>query len=157
MSSRGLARADRFDVVLEQHEKLAEIHFQANPNQLQQVRNAVRAATEQKGCEKEVANCIVLAVDEACTNVIRHGYGEHNNRGHIILEIYYSQGELVIHMTDFARPVNKKAIQARDLNDIRPGGLGVHLISEIMDEFKYLDTPEGVGNILEMRKRIAAA
>ena len=140
----------------EQREKLAEIHFQATPDQLRQVRKVVRAATEQKGCAREVANCIVLAVDEASANVIKHGYGERNT-GDIILEIYYSQGELVIRLTDFAKPINKEAIQSRDLNDIRPGGLGVHLISEIMDEYKFLDTPDGIGNILEMRKKIAAA
>ena len=114
----------------------------------------VRTVTEQKGCAKELVNCIVLAVDEASTNVIRHGYGEQNT-GDIILEIYYSQGELLIRMTDFAKPIDKKFIKSRDMNEIRPGGLGIHLISEIMDEYKFLDSPDGVGNILEMRKRIA--
>ncbi len=137
-------------------EKLQELRFEARADQLQQVRNVVRAATELKGVTPEVVDLFVLAVDEACANVIKHGYGQ-DYRGDIILEILYSQGELIFRLTDFAEPVDKGAIQPRDLDDIRPGGLGVHLIREIMDDFEYLDAPDGVGNILEMRKRIATA
>ena len=137
-------------------EKLQELRFEARADQLQQVRNVVRAATELKGVTPEVVDLFVLAVDEACANVIKHGYGQ-DYRGDIILEILYSQGELIFRLTDFAEPVDKGAIKPRDLNDIRPGGLGVHLIREIMDDFKFLEAPDGVGNILEMRKRIATA
>jgi sigma-B regulation protein RsbU (phosphoserine phosphatase) len=96
---------------------------------------------------------MVLAIDEASSNVIKHGYGLKNS-GDIILEIFYSRGELVFRLTDFAKPVNRAACRSRELDDLRPGGLGVHLIREVMDNYEFLDPPEGVGNVLEMRKRI---
>ena len=139
--------------VSKQIKKLAEIRFKSRPEELQQVRNLVRITTKRKGCTPELVDLFVLAVDEACANVISHGYGR-GYTGDIILEILYSQGELIFRLTDFAKPVDVATIQSRDLNDIRPGGLGVHLIKKIMDDYTFLDTPKDVGNILEMRKRI---
>jgi sigma-B regulation protein RsbU (phosphoserine phosphatase) len=142
--------------VSKQTKKLAEIRFKSRPKALQQVRNLVRTTTMRQGCAPELVDLFVLAIDEACANVIRHGYGQAYT-GDIILEILYSQGELIFRLTDFAKPIDVATIKSRDLNDIRPGGLGVHLIKKIMDNYKFLDTPKDVGNILEMRKRIEGA
>jgi phosphoserine phosphatase RsbU/P len=139
--------------VSKQTKKLAEIRFKSRPEALQQVRNLVRRTTMRQGCIPELVDLFVLAIDEACANVIRHGYGR-GYTGDIILEILYSQGELIFRLIDFAKPVDMATIKSRDLNDIRPGGLGVHLIKKIMDNYTFLDTPKEVGNILEMRKRI---
>ncbi len=137
----------------DQLEKLAEIRFESSPERLCKVRRVVRAVTEGRGCEKDLVDGMVLAIDEASSNVIKHGYGCKDS-GDIILEIFYSRGELVFRLTDFAKPVNRAACRSRELDDVRPGGLGVHLIRKIMDKYEFLDPPEGVGNVLEMRKRI---
>ena len=55
---------------------------------------------------------------------------------------------------DFAAPVDESALKGRDLDDIRPGGLGVHLIRTIMDEVQFVTPPAGVGNLLQLRKRL---
>ena len=86
-------------------------------------------------------------------NIIQHAYGE-KHKGEIILEIIDVQGELVFRLTDFAETVDKSCIKSRDLNDIRPGGLGVHIINEVMDKIEFLDPPDGVGNVLEMKKKL---
>ena len=138
---------------MEQNEKLAEIRFISHADQLRQVRGTVRDVLQQQDYAPEIIDHLVLAVDEACTNVIKHAYGQ-GCAGQIILEILRQQGKIVFRLTDFADPVDKCTIQPRDLDELRPGGLGVHLIREIMDEVEFLDTPEGIGNILEMRKRI---
>ena len=135
-------------------ERLAKIRFEARAENLQGARDQVRGAVLKKGYASETINCIVLAVDEACSNIIRHGYGE-GKTGDIILEVLYSQDELIFRLTDFADQVDKKKLCSRDLDDIRPGGLGVHLIKKVMDSFEYLDGPQGVGNVLELRKKVA--
>jgi sigma-B regulation protein RsbU (phosphoserine phosphatase) len=140
--------------VSKQTKKLAEIRFKSRSAELQQVRNLVRTTTTRKGCTPEVVDLFVLAVDEACANVITHGYGR-DYTGDIILEILYSQGELIFRLTDFAKPVDVATVKSRDLNVIRPGGLGVHFIKKIMDNYTFLNTPKHIGNILEMRKKIA--
>jgi len=53
---------------------------------------------------------------------------------------------------DQAPVVSLEDWRPRDLDDLRPGGLGVHFIRQIMDEIRYLPSPEGVGNWLSMKK-----
>jgi sigma-B regulation protein RsbU (phosphoserine phosphatase) len=48
---------------------------------------------------------------------------------------------------------NEAEIEPRDLDDVRPGGLGVHFMREIMDEISYLPQEGDYGNILRMVKR----
>ena len=128
------------------------MRFEARADNLQRARDVVRAAASRKGYSSETVDCVVLAVDEACSNIIRHGYGE-SRTGDIILEVLYIHDELIFRLTDFADPVDKAKLRSRDLDDVRPGGLGIHLIRKVMDSFEYLDAPQGVGNILELRKK----
>ena len=46
-------------------------------------------------------------------------------------------------------------VKPRDLNDIRPGGLGTHFMRETMDEVEFLISPDGGGNLLRMTKQIS--
>ena len=46
-------------------------------------------------------------------------------------------------------------MKPRDLDDVRPGGLGTHFMAEVMDRVEFLTPPEGGGNLLRMVKRIA--
>jgi anti-sigma regulatory factor (Ser/Thr protein kinase) len=65
-------------------------------------------------------------------------------------------GQLVrldVTLRDWGRKVDPASIQPRELSDIRPGGLGVHFIREIMDEAVYDPTPE-TGTELRMTKRL---
>ncbi|MCK5479190.1 MAG: ATP-binding protein, partial [Methylococcales bacterium] len=55
---------------------------------------------------------------------------------------------------DNAPTIEKENIRSRDLDDIRPGGLGVYFIHEIMDQVEYLENPKGTGNVLQMKKRL---
>jgi sigma-B regulation protein RsbU (phosphoserine phosphatase) len=93
-----------------------------------------------------------MAVDEACQNVIRHAYG--GKPGEIVLEIERSGDRVVVWVRDFARPVDVSKIEPRPLEDVRAGGLGVHLIREVMDEWRFEPVPSGEGNLFRMAKRI---
>lgn len=132
--------------------KLEEIRFTSNAEHLADVRNRVRDTIQWLGFTPEALNCVVLAVNEACMNVIQHAYGP-NHSGEVILEIFDDGRETIFRLTDFAPPVDKTKIRSRDLDDIRPGGLGVHLINEVMDEVDFRNDPEGIGNVLVMKKR----
>jgi sigma-B regulation protein RsbU (phosphoserine phosphatase) len=134
-------------------ERLAEYRFQARTDRLQKVRQVVRQAAEAKAAPPELTDCLVLAVDEACANIIRHAYGP-GRAGDIILEIDYSAGELIFRLRDFAAPVDRTVLRSRNVDELRPGGLGIHLIQEIMDSYEFLEPAEGQGNVLVMRKRI---
>jgi len=94
-------------------------------------------------------------------NIMQHAYGC-GDAGEIILEIFNNRGTLIFRLTDFAEPTDRTCLEPRDVSIVRPGGLGVHLIREIMDEVTFLNTEglnnrEGVGNVLEMKISIDKA
>ena len=64
------------------------------------------------------------------------------------------QRDITLKLIDYAKPVDVEKVKPRDLQDIRPGGLGVHIIREVMDEAEFKKPPEGVGNLLELTKKI---
>jgi sigma-B regulation protein RsbU (phosphoserine phosphatase) len=125
----------------------------ARPERLGAMRQAVADACRRAGCGEPCTRDVVLAVDEACQNVIRHGY--HGDRdGEIVLELLRDGPDLVVYLRDFAPKVDPGKVHPRELEDLRPGGLGTHFIREVMDAQEFLAAETGAGNVLRMRKRI---
>lgn len=135
-----------------EEELLAAATFPAAAEHLRDIRDAVRGAARRCGFPERTVGDLVLVVDEACQNIIRHAYG--GAAGDIVLEIRRVAGALVVVLRDFADPVDPAAIRPRSLDDLRPGGLGTYFINEIMDEVTYTAPPNGRGNLLRMTKRI---
>jgi sigma-B regulation protein RsbU (phosphoserine phosphatase) len=129
------------------------LRITASVDQLRRIREAVREAVESCGCGAECAADIVMAVDEACQNVIRHAYCD-DPSGAIELEIERCGEDLVISLRDFAPEVDPEKVRPRDLDEIRPGGLGTHLIREMVDSADFVRPESGGGNLLRMVKRI---
>ncbi len=116
-----------------------------------------RAASEQMalriGFSAEQARMITLTIDEALANVIQHGYrGVGGKPIHITIGPVCVEGRsgMGILIRDQAEPVDPATIRGRDLDEIRPGGLGLHLMKSVMD--KVLHTPGETGMVLEMIK-----
>lgn len=137
-------------------EKLVSLHFPAQPDRLCMVRALVRRAAQFVGCDDELTEQLVIAVNEACMNVIQHAYHDQPT-GEMILEIHNNAGSISFHLVDFAEPVDPTTIRPRDLNDLRPGGLGTHFIREIMDKYEMEPLEDDQGNILRMVKKINQA
>lgn len=74
----------------------------------------------------------------------------------MVIDLRREQGAFLVLIRDFAAPVDVDRIKSRELDDVRPGGLGVHFIREVMDEMEYLPPPDGQGNLLRLRKAIRA-
>ncbi|MDH5523920.1 MAG: ATP-binding protein [Desulfobulbaceae bacterium] len=122
-------------------------------DELARVRDEVRRVATKNHCPKEVADALVLAVNEACANIIIHGYGP-EKAGEIIMEIFHNDNEISVRLTDFAPTVDCAKLQSRDINEIRPGGLGMFFINELMDKVEFSAPESGVGNILQLTKKI---
>jgi sigma-B regulation protein RsbU (phosphoserine phosphatase) len=123
-------------------------------DRLRLIRAVVGEASRLAGCSDGVAKDVTLAVDEACQNIIRHAYKDIPD-GEIVVEIIRDGKELILFLKDFAPTIDPNTVRPRNLEDIRPGGLGTHLIREIMDEVAFLDPPSNGGNVLRLAKRIA--
>jgi len=134
-------------------ESLLELRFPARAEELKPARHAVKEALLASGCANAVARDIVLALDEACQNVIRYAYGP-EREGDISLTIESRGEELVFLLTDWAPRIDDSKVRPRDLDDVRPGGLGTFLIREVMDRTDFIDPPPGCGNVLRMVRRI---
>jgi len=132
---------------------LLQLCFPARASQLKGTRDAVRAAMESCGCSSKSTADIVLAIDEACQNIIRHAY--HGDSDDIIeLEVEHRGDELVISLADQAPTIDPSLVKPRDLDDVRPGGLGTHFIRRVMDDVEFLRPASGRGNLLRMVRRI---
>jgi sigma-B regulation protein RsbU (phosphoserine phosphatase) len=134
-------------------EALLELRFPALADRLKLVRGSIRAAARMCGFNDTTAQGIVLAVDEACQNIIVHGYKGRED-GEIILGVFRCRDGILVRLRDFAPPVDPATIKPRALNDIRPGRLGSHFIHEIMDSAVFQPGPDGTGNLLELTKRM---
>ena len=123
--------------------------------ELRQVRSAIEAAGSRVGFDKKDCHAMALAVDEALANVIKHAYGGACDKK-IEIEIAELSGDtgekgLKINIRDFGKAVEISKIKGRDLEDIRPGGLGVHIMRKVMDEVIFECPPSG-GTLLQMVK-----
>ncbi len=134
-------------------ETLLELRFPARTDRLKLIRGGVRAAARMCGFNDATAQSIVLAVDEACQNVIVHGYKE-RACGEIVLGVFRCRDGILVRVRDFAPPLDPTTIKPRALDDIRPGKLGSHFIHEIMDSVEFRPSPDGIGNLLEMIRRM---
>jgi sigma-B regulation protein RsbU (phosphoserine phosphatase) len=132
---------------------LLEFRIPARSDQLGKIRAAVRECVETCGCSETQTADLVLAIDEACQNIIRHAYKEDPN-GVIELEIRREGENMVFSLLDFAPEIDPSQVRPRNLDDIRPGGLGTHFIQKVMDRADFVPRPQGTGNLLRMVKRI---
>jgi len=119
------------------------------------VRNAVEKLARMEGFSDAETHGLLLAIDEALANVIKHGYqGRPDQPIRIVLartEGPDGRQGLAVEVRDQGRQVDPATIKGRDLNDVRPGGLGVHIMQAVMDEVCYSCPPDG-GMLLRMVK-----
>ncbi len=115
----------------------------------------IEAACEAATVRPELWFGLQLAVEEACANVIEHAYGGRGGDLGITFEV--SGRDVVLTVRDQGRPFAPEQVVAPDmslpLTQRRIGGLGLHLMYQLMDEVRF-DFAEG-GNTLVMVKRDA--
>jgi sigma-B regulation protein RsbU (phosphoserine phosphatase) len=134
-------------------EVLLRFRIPARSDRLGEMRSAVRDCVEACGCSEVPTADIVLAVDEACQNIIRHAY-KGDPDGAIELEIRREGEELIFSLLDDAPEIDPATVKHRELDDLRPGGLGTYFIRKVMDRADFLPSPRGAGNLLRMVRRI---
>ncbi|MBN1347502.1 MAG: ATP-binding protein [Phycisphaerae bacterium] len=121
--------------------RAVELSIRSDPRNLAVVRAAAEKMARQEGFAPSDVDGIVLAMDEALANVMKHGYeGRKNCEICIRLEAVCQEGHpagLQVILRDRGKQVDPGQIRGRDLDDVRPGGLGVHIIQTVMDHVEY--------------------
>ena len=114
----------------------------SDPRYLPVVRGAVGPLAAAMGwCEAD-SLAITLALDEAISNIIRHAYHSRSD-GRIEIECRASAEGLEIVLLDHGEAPDKTKICARAVGCDQAGGLGTHIIRDVMDTVSYMATPSG--------------
>lgn len=127
--------------------------FPSHAEQLASVRTFVRQFLDSlPSIDVQEAELLVLGVDEACSNIIRHAYDEAGEGQPIILCCERSESAICFKLRDFGKRVDRSRLAGRPLEQVRPGGLGIFLMRHAFDEVDYL--PQEIGTELVMTKRV---
>ncbi len=102
--------------------------------------------------EDDIFQC-QMAVDEACTNIIEHAY-DAENVGDIEITCFVEPGMCTVQLVDHGKPFDPETVpqpQApSSIDELKPGGLGLHLMRKLMDEIHFSFNARG--NTLTMVK-----
>lgn len=125
-------------------------------NRLNDVRQFVSGQARTHGFAEDDVNKITIAVDEACTNIIKHGYGF--SPDHFIdIEVRRSGAQFEIVIMDSGKQFDPKSIETPDMKEYlthyRRGGLGVYLMKRIMDKVEF--NIQHDRNVLRMVKSLS--
>ncbi len=120
------------------------------------LRDSVEEAARRAGLDEPTCWALKLTVDEACTNIVRYAYAN-MPAGLIHLECHFDPEAVVVVLTDHGRPFDPNDVPVPDLSanveDLPVGGLGIHIIRQLMDEVTFTFDPVK-GNRLRLVKRL---
>ena len=131
------------------------LKVEANLANLSVISNVISEAMKQAKIDAAIIPRVLLAVDEACTNIALYAYPE--RKGYIWLTCWLNHDDFVISIEDKGKPFNPCSAPQPEidvsLEDRRVGGLGIYLMRKFMDEISYKYDPR-TGNKLTMRKHV---
>ena len=129
-------------------QKRSDISCKSCTSQLHQIRKTVKRACRDMTFNEDKTNAVVLAIDEACANVIRHSCN-FSDKYKLKIEVYEEDDLGVFVISDNAPPIPASAIEPKNNEQLEPGGLGLHLIHQVMDDVELI-SPQGEGNRLKL-------
>jgi anti-sigma regulatory factor (Ser/Thr protein kinase) len=132
------------------------VELRSEPRLLGGVRCLVGTWMRSLDIPAEVVDSAVLAVDEACSNAIRHAYCWQCEET-VVVSLRSDEEYLEIEVRDQGEPCPEEHRRRKDpeppkLDELEPGGLGLRLIHEVFDEVRFT-AGEECGNSLTMRLR----
>ena len=129
--------------------------FLVNSSSLKEVRIFSREVFEKINLPQDQKDELVLAIAEAAQNIVKHAYKDvQETTDKMEIKISLKDGKLEIGFFDKGKAVVPENIQHRQLDDIKPGGLGTFFIKQIMDGAVFKKDQKGWVNHLVLTKII---
>ena len=129
--------------------------FLVDTSSLKEVRTFCREVFEKLDIEQSLKDELVLAIAEAAQNIVKHAYKDKPDANDImVVEVSCVNNELKIAFYDRGTPVDPEKVKHRDLNNVKPGGLGTFFIQEIMDAVEFKDGKKPWINHLVLTKQL---
>lgn len=135
---------------------VATLTLEADVQNLEQMRAFVSEICSKFTSQKDLVDDLILALDEAVTNIIVHGYK--GKPGKIQLALSTEIGRLCARLSDQSAPFDPTLAPDPDvtlpLEKRKPGGLGVYMMRQLTDQILYQRTSQGE-NQLTLIKHIS--
>ena len=125
-----------------------KLTFLSNPSELKQIRLKIVAYCKDTLPDLDTSK-VIIAVDEALQNIIRYAYKMDKTKKIIITIDKISDESLKVKIRDYGIQAPIESIKPRDLEDIKPGGLGVHFIKNSTKKMDYEHQADG-GTLLTL-------
>jgi len=136
---------------------LAEQTFPSRLDQLSIIGEFIAEAAGRTDMSPRGVFAVQMAVDEAATNIIIHGYGG-RAEGPIHIACWLEEGDFAVELRDNGRTFDPERVPEPDLQNPletrREGGLGIFLMRKMMDRVEF--TQEGDENVVTMFRRCVA-
>jgi len=134
--------------------KSVNLIINSHPEELKQLRKVMMDVLLKARISKQKAQLITLAVNEGCSNVIKYGYkNDYNQKIKITISIQTDIFTITIIDTGIKFDIN--AIEPRDVREVKPGGLGPHIMQEVMDIVEYSRTLQNSNQLTMVKKLLS--
>jgi serine/threonine-protein kinase RsbW len=131
------------------------LDFPATTAALADIRNFVNELIQTTRLSENDKEQVVLAVDEAATNIIKHAL-DYDASQHFSISMTIAGNVLTIVLRDNGKAFDTNKLKEPDLKEYvrikRKGGLGVYLMRQIMDQVNF--KRENTANITELIKAL---
>lgn len=126
--------------------------------ELKKIRDVVYNRAIDFGFADDLASKITLAVDEACSNLVRHAYRNDATK-EICVKIETENSNFIVKIFDEGSPFNPIEVSSPNMDEyfkeLKRGGLGIHIIKLIMDEISYVPSNDQIHmNMLCLKKAL---
>jgi serine/threonine-protein kinase RsbW len=132
-------------------ENSKELKVKSKTENLSVIRDFISSNALEAGISNEVVDNIMLAVDEACTNIIKHAYQSYPE-GEIVIRVEIDAKKFNILIIDYGNTFDPTIVPKPDLKkyfqEHKVGGLGMYLMRTLMDDVKYKTVPGKYNQVL---------
>ena len=132
---------------------LLQLELPADARFLPKTRRAVAGYLEEVGAEADLSADVVLALDEACANVIRHAF-PNGTEGTIRLRAEFADDAVIVQVEDDGVGFDPFEVPLRETSVEDVSGRGLRMIRQLMSSV-HLESPTTTGGTrLRMAKRL---
>jgi|TARA_B100001758_G_scaffold14305_1_gene10343 serine/threonine-protein kinase RsbW len=129
--------------------------FLVNSSSLKDVRSFCRGVFEKLQIQDDLKDELVLAIAEAAQNIVKHAFKNAADANELmVVQISCENNKLQIAFYDRGTPVDPKKVKHREIDNVKPGGLGTFFIQEIMDAVEFKDGKKPWINHLVLTKQL---
>ena len=129
--------------------------FLVSTASLKDVRTFSREVFEKINLPQDQKDELVLAIAEAAQNIVKHAYKDSpDTEDKMVVQISCKENKLQIGFYDMGTPVDPGKVKHREIDNVKPGGLGTFFIQQIMDAVEFKDGKKPWINHLVLTKQL---